>query len=213
MSEAAEAVTAEATETQTESLLTGKDSTDTSRQQDADVSAKVDGEAEAKPETEWQGAPEVYEPFVMPEGLELNSEMLERFQALAMEHDLPQAEAQKYADFGAELVQTAQQETVGQLQEQWQNTLTEWVDEIRNDKEIGGEHLAENLAIARKTISTFGSDALVKTLEETGMTNNPELVRFAIKIGKALSDDSFHTGNGIHSGKAAGMYDYMNKTH
>jgi len=187
-----------------ESLLTGKDSTDPGQQVAADqtaVDASTDNTAEAEVQT---GAPETYEPFAMPEGLELNEEIFVEFQTLAKEHNLSQEDAQKYADFGVKIAQQAQEGTVEQLSEQWQGTLAKWVGEIKADKELGGDNLPETLSVARKAIATFGSDALKQTLEETGMTNNPELLRVFYRIGKALSDDSFHSGNAAAGQKSLG---------
>lgn len=192
--------TSQETAVETESLLTGKDPTDTSQQ---GVTAQAATEAESgnvgEAELQWE-APEAYEPFAMPEGIELDQDSFDRFTAMAKEHGMPQEIAQQYADFGAELVMKAQEGTVETLSDQWTETLSKWVDEIKTDKELGGDKLPETLSVARKAIATFGSDELVKTLEETGMTNNPALLRFAYNIGKALSDDKFHSGNASHGG-------------
>lgn len=182
-----------------ESLLTGKDPTDTGQQESAAVAAE-EGKSPEGDGLEVQGAPEQYEPFAMPEGMELDGEVFDEFQALAKEHNLPQAEAQKYADFGAKLVQKAQESTVQVMQEHWQETVSKWVDEIKTDKDLGGDKLPETLAVARKVIDTFGGSELISVLEETGMTNNPELLRFVYRIGKATSDDTFHTGKGLSGG-------------
>jgi len=46
-------------------------------------------------------------------------------------------------------------------------------------------------------------------LKDSGIGNHPEMVRFAYKIGKAISNDAVVTG-GVSTQKQ-GMYDYMNK--
>jgi hypothetical protein len=191
--EAAQATPEAAGELPAESLLTGQEPTDTG-QEVALAEADAKGDSPEGEEQEVQGAPEQYEPFTMPEGMDLDQEILDEFQALAKEHDLPQAEAQKYADFGAKLVQKAQESTVSTLQETWAETCKQWVEEIKTDKELGGDNLQQSLAVARKAISTFGDESLMQVLEETGMTNNPALVRFAHRIGKALLDDTLHVG-------------------
>jgi hypothetical protein len=138
----------------------------------------------------------------MPEGLELDDEIFGEFAALAKEHSMPQAEAQKYADIGAKMVQKAQEGTVEHLSSQWTDTLAKWVDEIKTDKEIGGENLPKTLSVAQKALATFGTPELRQVLEETGMTNNPALVRCFYAIGVKLGDDTFHSGQSAHAGKS-----------
>lgn len=204
----------EALETETqESLLTGKEPTDPSQQEVVAQAAAEGEQPEGKQpegeEPESQGAPEQYEQFAMPEGVELNEEALVEFQAVAKELDLTQAEAQRFADIGASMVQQAVGAAVEGLQEQWTNTLSEWVEEIKADKELGGDKLPQTLAVARKAISTFGDEGLMQTLEETGMTNNPALLRFAHRIGKAMSEDTLHLGrSGSDTAKSAAQLIY-----
>lgn len=182
----------------TDSLLTGQGPTDAGQQEPA-AQAAGEGDAPQGDTPEVQGAPEVYEPFVMPDGLELDEEVLTEFQALAKEDNLSQEKAQKYADFGAKLVQKTQEETVGGLAEQWQETLASWVTEIKTDKELGGENLPQAMAVAQKAVLDFGGKELVKVLEETGMTNCPALFRAFYKAGLAVADDSFHAGKSVNS--------------
>lgn len=170
-----------------ESLLTGKEPTDSGQQEAAQA-------AQGGKPNETQIAPETYDAFVLPEGMEANEEYLAGFQELAREHNLSQEAAQKFVDMGAELVNQGQQQTVETLQDSWRGTLAQWVDEIKADKEIGGDNLQKSLSVARNAINAFGDDSLRSVLEETGMTNNPALVRFAYRIGMALQEDTLHTG-------------------
>lgn len=185
-----------------ESLLTGKDPTD-SGQQEAAQAAEGERSQDGKPE-EAQGAPETYEAFVLPEGMDVNEEYLAAYQDLAREHNLSQEAAQKFVDMGAQLVQQGQQQTVETLQDSWRDTLAQWVDEIKTDKEIGGDNLQKSLSVARAAIEAFGDDNLREVLEQTGMTNNPGLVRFAYRVGKALQEDTLHTGRHPAPEKSAG---------
>jgi len=169
-----------------ESLLTGKESTDAG-QQEAAQAAMV--------------APEEYEAFELPEGMDVNDDYLVAYQDLAREHGLSQDAAQKFVTMGADLVQQGQQQTVETLQDSWRDTLSQWVDEIRTDREIGGDNLERSLSVARSAIDAFGDDSLRAVLDETGMTNNPALVRFAYRIGKALQEDTLHTGSATMSAK------------
>jgi hypothetical protein len=130
--------------------------------------------------------PESYE-LKMPDGVQLDSAAAEEFTAIAKELKLDQAAAQKLADIGAKMA-TRQAEAHAQLVETW-------TEQVKADKEIGGDKLDENLGIARKAIDTFGSPELKALLNSTGMGNHPEVVKLAFKVGKAISEDRFVTGS------------------
>jgi hypothetical protein len=64
-----------------------------------------------------------------------------------------------------------------------------WPEQIKADKEIGGEAFKANAELALRVVEKFASTDLRKTLTETGLGNHPELVRCFVKIGKAMSED------------------------
>ena len=130
--------------------------------------------------------PESYE-LKMPDGVQLDSAAAEEFTAIAKELKLDQAAAQKLADIGAKMA-TRQAQAHAQLVETW-------TEQVKADKEIGGDNLDQNLGIARKAIDTFGSPELKALLNSTGMGNHPEVVKLAFKVGKAISEDRFVTGS------------------
>lgn len=130
-------------------------------------------------------APEAYE-LKMPEGVELDKAAADEFTTIAKELKLSAADAQKVADVGAKMAQR-QVEAHTRLVESW-------TESVKTDKEIGGDNLAENLGVARKAIDTFGSDSFKSLLNQSGLGNHPEVVKFAYKVGKAISEDRFVTG-------------------
>ena len=130
--------------------------------------------------------PESYD-LKMPEGVELDSAGASEFTAIAKELKLDQAAAQKLADVGAKMAQR-QVEAHAKLVETW-------TEQVKTDKEIGGDRLEENLGIARKAIDTFGSPELKALLNSTGLGNHPEVVKLAYKVGKAISEDRFVGGS------------------
>lgn len=121
--------------------------------------------------------------FDMPEGVELDQDDLAKFTDVAKELKLP-------ADAAKKLVDLAAQREVARVQA-FVEQVKSWETEVKADPELGKP---ENLAIAKKTIDTFGSPELISLLKTTGMGNHPELVRLALKIGKAISEDTFVAG-------------------
>jgi hypothetical protein len=148
-------------------------------------------------------APESYE-FAMPEGVQLDKAAAEEFSAIAKELKLDQATAQKVADVGAKMAQR-QAEAHAELVESW-------VEAVKSDKDIGGDKLTENLGVARKALESFGTPELKDVLDATGFGNHPEIIKAFYKIGKAISDDRFVTGNakGPDTDIARKMFPSMN---
>ena len=133
------------------------------------------------------GAPEKYEPFTAPEGTALDAAVMTEFETAARELNLPQGAAQKLIDKMAPVM--AKQQTA-----QLEQLRTDWAAASTADKEFGGDKLTENLGFARKAMDTFGTPELKTMLNETGLGNHPDVVRFMVRAGKAISEDRIVTG-------------------
>jgi hypothetical protein len=186
---AAEAGTTESTPASAgETMLTGK--ADTGNQEG--VTAAEDQKAEDKPAEGSEGkadVPEAYE-FKFPEGVEVDPDTVGELGNVAKELGLTQEQAQRIADLGAK-----QSERWVEAQKQiMEATEKQWVDEVRSDKEFGGDKLDENLAVAVKALDKFGSPELTQFLKESRLGNHPEMFRLAVRIGKAIADDSVVPG-------------------
>jgi hypothetical protein len=124
--------------------------------------------------------------FTVPEGMEVNKPMMDEFTEIAKELKLAPEVGQKLVD----LQTKAEQERVDTQNKAWTDLQTSWMDATKSDKEYGGAELNDNMAIARKTLDTFGTPELKEMLDFTGAGNNPEIVRLFYRIGKAISDDN-----------------------
>jgi hypothetical protein len=147
--------------------------------------------------------PDSYE-FTMPEGVALDKTAADEFTAIAKELKLNQADAQKVADVGAKM---AQRQAEAHLQ-----LVESWVESVKADKEIGGDKLAENLAVARKAIDTFGTPELKDVLNATGFGNHPAVIKAFYKAGMAISGDRFVSGSpkGPETDMAKKMFPNLN---
>lgn len=160
---------------------------------DAQPTAK---EGEAKPEgTEaketQEGAPEKYE-FKAIDGVQLDDTVLESYSDVAKELNLPQDAAQKMIDKMAPRIAAHQLE-------RHKAVVSEWKELTIADKEVGGTHLEENLAIAKKALDTFGTPELRELLMASGLGNHPEFIRAFYRAGKAISEDKFVGGNAVQT--------------
>jgi hypothetical protein len=143
------------------------------------------GEAKPGADDKSTQVPEAYE-FKAPEGVELDTEAVSEFSALAKELKLPADQAQKVADIAIKMAQRQAEQTAA--------VVKGWADQSKTDKEFGGDNLDANLAVAKKAVGAFGSDEFKRLLNETGIGNHPEFIRFAYRAGKAMSDDTFVKG-------------------
>ena len=124
----------------------------------------------------------VYE-FKTPEGMEFAQGDLDELKTIAKDLKLPNEQAQRLVDLAAKREQARA--------EVFATTVAGWAEQTKNDKELGKP---ENLATAKKTIDTFGTPELRDLLNSSGMGNHPEVIRMALKIGKAISEDTFVAG-------------------
>lgn len=156
---------------------------------DAGDNQKTEGDQD-KSSDKPTGAPEKYE-FKIPEGLAFEGEALESFSEFAKDLDMPQEAAQKMLDKLVPTLAKRQTDAIAKVQ-------NEWTETSKSDKEFGGEKLTENLAVAKKALDAFGTPELRKLLNETGLGNNPEIIRAFYRAGKSISEDKFvpsGTGN------------------
>ena len=160
----------------------------------ATESTETTTEATATAETKTTPvAPDRYE-FKAPDGTEFAPEVLEAFSNAAKKADLSQDAAQK-------LIEEMAPALVARQVDQVQAIHKEWLEASTVDTEFGGEKLQENLGVARKALDNFGSPELRSLLDETGLGNHPEVIRFMYRAGKAISEDKFVSGS--PGGKAA----------
>lgn len=136
-------------------------------------------------DSEATGAPEAYAEFTMPEGVSIQPEVLEAFTATAKELNLPQDGAQKMVDVAVQW----QQEQMQAEETAWEEQNEQWQKEVKSDPEVGGAKLESTLANAARARVRFGTEGLNKILDDSGLGNHIEMVRFFAKIGAAISED------------------------
>ena len=128
--------------------------------------------------------PEKYD-LKLPEKSLLDPSVLERTAASAKARGLTNEQAQKELDAVAGEV-AKYHET---LLEQHKTTVTEWEQQSRNDKEIGGAAFAANAELSRRVVEKFATPEFAKILNDSGYGNHPELVRVFARIGRAIGED------------------------
>lgn len=132
-----------------------------------------------------------YTDFTMPEGMALDANLLGQFTPIAKELKLGQEQAQKLVTLYAEQQKAAAAASV----KAWGDQQKAWETASRSDKEFGGDGLDANLAVAKQALDKFGTAELKAYLDAFGGGNHPEVIRFFYRIGKAVSEDTFHAGS------------------
>lgn len=135
-----------------------------------------------------QGAPETYE-FKATEGKEFDPAVIAEFSEVAKELDLPQEAAQKMLDKMAPAIAARQEAAIA-------DARAKWIADTKADAEIGGAELAQKIALANTTFEKFGTPELRALLDESGLGDHPEMLRWAHRVGKAISEDGYVAGRG-----------------
>lgn len=176
-----------ATTTAATEAATTETKTPEQTQQEADAAKDKEEGKDADGKDKPTGAPEAYEDFTLPEGMEMDVEVLGAFKNLAKELNIPQAKAQQLIDFQTQLATKQAEEYQAAVVKQSQ----EWAASIKNDPEIGGENYEKSVASAIKVIQSFGDPALTELLNQSGLGNHPALFKFCHRISAAISEDKF----------------------
>lgn len=173
----------------------------------ADAGANGDPSQTDNKDGKAPGAPEKYD-LKVPDGMTLDESALAEFDPVARELNLSNEQAQKLADiYSKRMTELAQRQ-----QESWKETTAKWVDNVKADKEIGGQNLDTSVRHAQAALTKFGTPELKAQMDATGMGNHPELVRVFARIGKAMAEDTFvqSSRDGVQSDPAKKMFPSMN---
>jgi hypothetical protein len=175
---------------------TGAPSVDTTKAETT-ADAKSETKADA-PQPKAPKAPEAYQ-FTAPEGFVIDEALSAEFSPVLKELDLTQEQADKLVAFAPRLIsQSVDAAVADTLKSIGFEGSKDWATTSKQDKEFGGDKLAESIGIAKQARDQFGTPELRKLLENSPLGNHPEVMRFFYRVGKAISPDGY-----VPAGKAA----------
>ena len=138
-----------------------------------------------------------YEDFALPEGVEVDKERLGTFahmlgefeQKIATDpttaHAAAQELGQKLVNFYSDQLRTAHEQLAQQQVETWNRTREQWVDEFRNDPQIGRNRQETTLRRMGALMDLYGTHAGGESLQQvrdaftaTGAGDHPAVLRF-----------------------------------
>ena len=122
--------------------------------------------------------------FEVPETMNLDDTTVAKLSETAREMNLTADQTQK-------LLEAVAPSLVEQHESTMKTMVEGWAKEVANDKDIGGDKLESNMAVAAKAVETFGDESLTDLLEAEGMplSKHPGVFRFLVKVGAAISED------------------------
>ena len=153
-------------------------------------------EGEVKEPAAAKVVPEKYE-LKMPEGMQVDTALLDAVTPIFKEAGITQEVAQKLADAYAPVIQKAGQAQHEAAMAAFDKQIEDWGKET---KAMLGPDAVKEMAPAGRLIQTFaGKDApaLRQLLNDTGLGNHPLMVKFLIAAGKAISQDKFVDGGNM----------------
>ena len=107
---------------------------------------------------------------------------------MARELNLTQEAAQTMIDKVGPVLAQQQAAQIAQVR-------AEWAEASKVDAEFGGAKFNENLAIAKQSIDKFATPEFKQMLDDTGLGNHPEWIRYCYRVSKAFSPDNFEGGH------------------
>lgn len=159
----------------------GEDNTDG---EDGDTSGDDSNEDDAE-------GGEGYDDFELPEGMEVDTEMLEALTPQMREAGLTQEQAQAMVSAYAEKVAERAQEDAAAINNLW----AQWKAAAKQDEEIGGDNWDATVEASNAAVRELASKEFVdEILVQQGMGNHPEMIRFMNRVAKHVLDDSVITG-------------------
>lgn len=167
-------------------------------------------EEEPKPaeNAELFGAPEgEYEITGLPEGTVIDKAALAQFEPVAKELGLSNAGMSKVAAAYADMLPKLAEGFEADLQSRITAQQAEWasaaIEAVKTDPAFGGKPMSEVQQIAAKALDRFGGQEIREYLQQTGLGNNPAMVKFAFLAGSAISEDTtFERGGTIPTAKS-----------
>jgi hypothetical protein len=135
--------------------------------------------------------------FAMPEGVELDEAMMTDFLAVANNQELTGKDRDQAL---VDLYAKKQGEATDAQYQQWEDTRTGWLKEAKADKEIGGKQFDENMGLAKKAMSKFGSKELQEFGTHYGWADHPEYLKLLVRVGATLSEGKAPRGGAKNEG-------------
>lgn len=145
-------------------------------------------EDETSPETRAETEAEIeLKTIERPDFIEENNEQWQNFLSLTKELDLPPNTSQALIDFAVSQYESSEAQTQNEKQALLENAF--------KDSEFGGAQFEKSLKTAQTAMRQFADENFISLLEDSGLGNHPEMLRFFYRLGQHISEDKFNSSN------------------
>lgn len=184
------------TETQTSTAQETTNAVQTTEVNASAAAAAPAANAQTQQQTQTQaGTQEVKYDLAVPEESHLTTTEVESLKTYAKEKGLSKDQAQELLNQRHE----AKEDLIAGYKSEQETLRTQWLEAAKNDQEFGGQHFAQNVEFAKRSLEKFATPGIIEYLNQTGLGNNPEVIRLFYRIGKSMSNDSI-----VNAGAAGG---------
>lgn len=157
--------------------------------------APTQEQPQQQPQTQQPAAPEFVpltaSDITFPEGMTVQDADRDSFLGILNNREMtPAQQAQALVDLQATVAQQASEAG----SQAWTDMQDQWVNEVRNDPDVGGQRFDANIANIGKLIDEFGSDELRAVMDVTGAGNNVHVVKFLANVASRLTEGSQISG-------------------
>lgn len=157
-------------------------------------------EGDEKPQTEdvneLVGKPETYstEEIKLPEGMELNQEVMKEFNEFADKTNLSQKGYNQAVEYGIKLVEQTKNNMLEAFKQAEEQKIMDYRRASFADKEIGGSNYSKALSEASPAYNKFVTPECQQLFKETGLEYHPAVIKLFRNISSEMSDDTFRSG-------------------
>lgn len=163
-----------------------------------------DGKADAP-----SGPPDAYD-LKAPEGMQFDAEAFAAAEPVLRELNLDNAAAQQLvSNFGEQVLpvitQKVQQQVEGAIIQRAVTQRKEWADAFESDPDLGGANKVRTENDVARAFDHYGlkkGEGVRQFLDESGLGNQPDLIRFVARVGRDLEEGGFERGDVVSQPKS-----------
>lgn len=174
-----------------------------SNEQDQALGQEVETE-EQKFAKEYTGKPDAYDyTEVMPEGMELNKDLTEKFNDIAGKYNMSQKGASEAMSLAVDLAKHTKDSMMNSLIQQCETQKSKFFEALKADPEIGGNKLDETIKTGNLAYKSYiqNIDAEAhQIIVDSGLCNNRAFVKMLYDFGKQMQDGTINNGDALPSG-------------
>ncbi len=181
-----------------------QDENSENEQENKEQKAEQKSEQEQQEENELVGKPDNYttDEIKLPEGMELDEEVMKEFTDFADKTNLSQKGYNKAIEYGIKLVEQTKSNMLEAFKQSEEQKVMNYKRASFNDKEIGGANYDKALSEASPAYNKFVNSECQQLFKETGLEFHPAIIKLFRNISSEMADDTFRSGPKISTDKS-----------